>query len=87
MKEFDVFVGIDWGDQSHQICVLNSDGDVLDELAARHTGESIASAFDRITELAGGDSSRIAVGIETPRGPLVASALERGVRPHRTRRP
>ena len=79
MTEFDVFVGIDWGDQSHQICILNSNGDVLDELAARHTGESIASAFDRITELAGGDCARIAVGIETPRGPLVASALERAM--------
>ena len=35
------FAGIDWGDSSHQVCVLDSEGTVLGEKAFAHSGEGL----------------------------------------------
>ena len=72
------FAGIDWGSQSHQVCVLASEGTVLGEKAFPHSGEGLAQLLDWILRCADGEAKQIAVAIEIPHGPVVDSLLDRG---------
>lgn len=79
MSQYEILVGIDWADQSHQVCVCSGKGERLSECQVDHDAASLAQLVDRILEQAGGDASRIAMAIETPRGPIVSTFLERGI--------
>ena len=79
MEKFDLFVGVDWGDQSHQVCVLDAQGEKLLETSVPHDGDGISGVISRVIELGPGGAQRIALGIESPRGAVVATALERGL--------
>ena len=79
MHEFEIFVGVDWGDQEHHLCAVDALGRVVLETSMSHDGEAISLALARVVELAPGGANRIALGIETPRGAIVATALERGM--------
>jgi transposase len=78
-QEFELYVGIDWADKSHQVCVCSSAGKKLVERSVEHDGRALASLADDLIKRAQGDASRIAVAIETPRGPVVSTLLERGM--------
>src|SRR5262249_1643839 len=75
---YEWFVGIDWGSQQHQVCVLDRDrrrvggGVVVDD------GASLAPLADWLLTVAMGQPQRVAVAIEVPRGALVEGLLERG---------
>ena len=73
------FAGIDWGSQSHQVCVLNSEGAVLGERAFAHSGEGLSELLDWILVFAGGLAAQLGVAIEIPHGPVVDSLLDRGI--------
>ncbi len=73
------FAGIDWGSQSHQVCVLNSEGAVLGERAFAHSGEGLSQLLDWILACAGGVAAQLGVAIEIPHGPVVDSLLDRGI--------
>lgn len=77
-KEYDRYVGIDWATQEHQVCVMDPKRRVLDERVVKHSGTGIAGFVDWLAKQAGGEASKVAVAIETPRGALVESLLERG---------
>lgn len=79
MDNFDLFVGVDWGSEAHQVCVLDSDRKVLLECAVAHSGEGLHGLTEKLTALAGGVASRLAVSIEVPRGPIVDTLLEKGI--------
>jgi transposase len=79
VDEFDLFVGIDWGSEAHQVCVLDSSRKVLLECAIVHSGEALYDLTERLIALAGGIAGRLAVGIEVPRGPVVETLLEKGI--------
>lgn len=79
MEEFDLFVGVDWGSETHQVCVLDSSRKVLLECAIAHSGEALCRLTEKLIALAGGVASRLAVGIEVPRGPVVDTLLEKGI--------
>jgi hypothetical protein len=74
--EFSIYVGLDWGTESHQACVLDSGGDVLRECKIDHSGQSITDFLQCLNEMAGGQPDRVAVAIEVPRGPVVEAFLE-----------
>lgn len=78
MDGFSMWVGIDWGAQTHQVCVMDSTHRVLAELAVAHEGDSIAEFVERIYSMAKGDPSVVAVAIETPRGSIIEALIERG---------
>jgi transposase len=78
--EISFYVGIDWGSAAHQACVLGGDRQVLEERSFAHSGKAIAEFVATLLERAGGDGARVAVGIETPRGSIVDTLLDRGVR-------
>jgi len=79
LNSFDLFVGIDWGSEVHQVCVLDPERKKLLEAGFAHTGEALVELGEKLLELADGDVARLVVAIETPRGPVVETLLEKGI--------
>jgi len=79
MSEFFVFVGVDWGSESHQTCALDNDRSVLLEKAYPHSGKGLSDLVEALLALADRRSERIAVAIEKPHGAVVETLLERGI--------
>jgi transposase len=77
-ERYTIFGGIDWADTSHQVCVTNSTGDRVAERTVEHTGVAVSEMADWLVGLSGGDPAAVAVAIETPRGAIVETLLERG---------
>src|SRR5215471_2535008 len=74
--EFSFYVGVDWATEQHQACVMNAQGEVLQEHKIEHSGKGILDFMAWMEALAEGQVERIAVSIEVPRGPLVEAFLE-----------
>ena len=72
------FVGIDWGSQQHQVCVLDRDRRRVGERTVAHDGASLARLADWLWTMSVGQPQRVAVAIEVPRGAIVEGLLERG---------
>src|SRR2546427_10163236 len=75
---YEWFVGIDWGSQRHQVCVLDRDRRQVGERVVDHDGASLAQLADWLWTLSGGKPQRVAVAIEVPRGAIVEGLVERG---------
>ena len=76
------FVGVDWGSQKHQACVLDAAGKVLGERAFEHGGAGLSEMADWLLSFAADETGEVGVAIETPRGPVVESLMERGFAVH-----
>lgn len=76
---FLLHVGTDWGSSSHHICVTDSVGDrPIPPFAVEHSSAGIARLLDTLSTLSDGQLDRVAVAIETPRGPVVEALAEHG---------
>src|SRR2546426_7311878 len=75
---YEWFVGIDWGSQQHQVCVLDGERRRVGERAIDHDGASLARLADWLWTLSAGQPQRVVVAIEVPRGAIVEGLLERG---------
>lgn len=75
----EIFVGIDWGSESHQVCVLDRQRKVLLEAAFEHSGSALDDLVQRLLRLVDNDAGRIGVAIEVPRGAIVETLLEKGI--------
>src|SRR5499433_3727392 len=75
---YEWFVGIDWGSQQHQVCVLDRDRRLVGERAVDHDGASLAQLAAWLWTVSAGQPQRVAVAIEVPRGAIVEGLLERG---------
>jgi transposase len=71
------FLGVDWGERHHDLCLLDQDGSVL---AARRISDGLAGVGELHALVAAHaeDPARVAVGIETDRGLLVGALLAAG---------
>jgi hypothetical protein len=78
-EAFSIFVGIDWGSESHQVCVMSGSRKVLLERAFAHSGKSLGELVDAVLQVAEGRPERIAVAIEVPRGAIVDTLLEKDI--------
>ena len=76
------FVGIDWGSQKHQACVLDVGGKVVGEREFEHGGAGLTQTADWLLAFATSDAAEVGVAVETPRGPVVESLMERGFAVH-----
>ena len=76
------FAGIDWGSETHQVCVLDSAGEVSAERAFSHGGAGLAEMAAWILARAGVDPHAVGVAIEIPHGPVVETMMERGFTVH-----
>src|SRR5713101_413024 len=75
---YEWFVGIDWGSQQHQVCVLDGDRRRVGERVVDHDGASLAQLATWLWALSAGHPQRVAVAIEVPRGAMVEGLIERG---------
>ena len=71
------FVGIDWGSETHHVCVLNVDAQIVEERRVQHTASDVAAFLDWLSGLAPDSPASIAIAIEGPHGTLVEELLER----------
>jgi transposase len=78
-ETYDLLIGIDWATQTHQVCLLTLEGEVLEEQSVDHNATAIHAFVESALRRVSGDASRIAVAIEVPRGALVETLLERGL--------
>jgi transposase len=72
------YLGIDWGGEEHQFCVLDATGRICGQRAVAHTAIAVHEALQWVRDRTGAAPHEIAVGLETPRGVLVDTLLEHG---------
>ena len=77
-QQFDLFVGIDWGSEQHRVCVVNPDGDIVDQKWIEHSGQSLAELVTWLRSKTSASPGKIAIAIELPRGPVVETLMEQG---------
>ena len=83
MSELNWYVGVDWGGQNHQVCVLDGDGAMLGESVFAHSGPGLAAMAAWIAAtVCEAPAETVGVAIETPRGPVVESLLAHGLAVH-----
>jgi transposase len=72
-----LFVGLDWGERHHDLCLLDQDGSVL---ATRRIADGLAGVGELHTLVAAHavDPAQVTVGIETDRGLLVGALVAAG---------
>ena len=78
IDDFDFYVGIDLAVEKHQACVVDRTGKVVEELAFEHSGAGLIDFIHSLEKLSGSLATRVGIVLETPRGPVVECALERG---------
>ena len=67
---YSVYVGIDWADSKHDICICPNDSDTREFDVIRHRAEVIDAWVKDLHERYGG---RIAIAVELSKGPIVAA--------------
>lgn len=78
----ELFVGVDWAEEHHDVCVLDSGGRVRAKGRVGNDLAGIAKIHDLIAGVVpdDDDESRVTVGIETDRGLLVRALVAAGYR-------
>jgi predicted NBD/HSP70 family sugar kinase len=71
-------VGIDWGSETHQVAVLDSEGRLIWEGAVPHREEGVRQLLDQLRVLSDDELETVAVAIEMPRGAVVEALVEAG---------
>jgi transposase len=77
MADYELYVGIDWATQQHQVCLVDPAGRRREERQVPHSGAGLTGLVDYLTSLVA-EPARMAVAIEVPRGAIVDVLLERG---------
>jgi transposase len=72
-----LFLGVDWGERHHDLCLLDQDGSAL---ATHRVGDGLAGVGElhQLVAAHAEQPGQVAVGIETDRGLLVAALLAAG---------
>jgi hypothetical protein len=81
----ELFVGVDWAEEHHDVCVMDSDGRVRSKGRVGNDLAGVAKIHDLIGRVVpddddDGDDTRVVVGIETDRGLLVRALVAAGYR-------
>jgi transposase len=76
-NHFRLHVGIDWGDERHQVCLRDEDGKLSQRLFS-HSGRGLAELTNWLMEESEGRPHEVAVAIEVPRGAIVDTLLTSG---------
>src|SRR6516165_1899847 len=80
-QSFVWFIGIDWGSEKHQGCVIDQQGDIAGERSFAHSGAGLAELSDWLLSIVGA-ANAAAVAIEVPHGPFLDSLTDRGFAVH-----
>jgi transposase len=76
-EAFAWFVGVDWGSEKHQACIVDQHGNISGERSFPHSGAGLAELGDWLLSITGA-ANFVAVAIEVPHGPVVDSLIDRG---------
>jgi transposase len=79
MEQVTWYVGIDWGSESHAVCLVDATGRRREEQHIVHTADAVQACLEWIITSAGVAPAQIAVAIETPRGALIDACLAGGL--------
>lgn len=74
MSEYAAYLGIDWADAKHDLCLLDAGSGEKTHLVIKHIPEAIAEYVTSLRTRYGG--RQIAVGLEQSRGPLLFALLQ-----------
>ena len=74
---FAAFVGIDWADRKHDICLQVPGTDAVEASVVEHRPKAIEEWANKLRERFGG--RRIAVCLELSQGPIVSALLEHDI--------
>jgi transposase len=74
-----IYVGIDWAEDDHQVCILDLAGAPLEEFAVREGVAGTGQLHERIADHVD-EPDQVVVGIETDRGLLVGALVAAGYR-------
>ena len=77
VSEFAAFVGIDWADRKHDICLQVAGGDSVELSVIEHRPKAIEDWAHKLRERFPG--RRIAVCLELSHGPIVSALLEHDI--------
>ena len=80
MEELDWFIGFDWASEKHRACICDHSGRLIAERDVVHGGAGLGEFFAWLMEKTAAQPTQIGIAIETPHGPIVEGALERGFR-------
>ncbi len=78
MPDFNLFVGVDWGNGAHAVCAIDSKGAVLDRFQIDHDRDGLQVLITRLKKQ--GSPGDVPVAIERPTGLLVDTLVEAGFR-------
>jgi transposase len=73
-----LFVGIDWGSETHHVCVVNSGAEIMEDRKVRQSADSLAEFLQWLSALRGDLAASVVVAIEVPHGAVVEMLLEHG---------
>jgi hypothetical protein len=76
-----IFVGIDWSESHHDVCVMDADGKVLAKDRIPEGVQGVAQLHEMVAVHAE-EPSDVVVGIELDRGLLVGALLAAGYAVH-----
>ena len=82
MAGFRFFAGIDWGSETHYVCVVDSDGKTVGQRSFQHSGTGLAEMTDWLLAVINAQPHDVGVAIEVPHGPVVETLMERGFTIH-----
>jgi transposase len=72
--EFAAFIGIDWADKKHDVCLWVPGHDKRERLVLEHRAQAIQSWVEQLRQRFGG--AKLAVSLELRQGALVSALLE-----------
>jgi transposase len=75
-NRFRHYIGIDWATEAHRICLLDHDGQLCAKVSIPHSGTGLAQLLEWLNGH-GVEPALAAVAIETPRGAVVETLVER----------
>lgn len=72
--EFSAFIGLDWGDKKHDVCLALASSDKVEHWVVQHSPTELEGWLGKLRERFGGKP--IAVCVELERGPIVSALLK-----------
>ena len=77
-ESYDVYVGIDWAREAHEVCILVAGSRERIQRSAKHEAKALGKLAEELARHAQGNPERVAIAIEVPRGAVVELLVERG---------
>lgn len=72
------YLGVDWGSEQDQVCLLRHDGTVVGQRSVRHRAADISACLRWLRDELDADLSCLAVAIERPHCALADALIEQG---------